>query len=539
VRGQGGRNDVSTIPRTNPMSSSSERSHRSRLKALLGIPLLIAALAGPAAAEKAGHLPSRGGSEPAHATVAGSPLTILAGADHSFQILNDQVPGTGQLYPSQGTGLADMGWIVRAGGVLYGPDFQNHEAGTATGGLGTVTPYGAGSVSAVSGSGSEADPYVVVVAAPLAGSGLQSRQEVRYVNGRNYFSKRFTLTNAGAEPQSVSIYLGGDIYLAASDSGIPYLEPASQSPGGRDCGGPRGNNDGYYILYIPQTPADRYTGTGYSSVWSQIGSGDLDGVLAPPDCIDNGAALQWNRTLAAGSSVTILATTSFGEIPSIAQFDITSVTPAAGAQGAIVPVTIRGIGFANGMTVSFGNGIAVDALTVVDAGTATATLTIAADAPTGFRDVVGIAAGGNLTATLAQGFQVTGAGEPDPFTLTRIVPASGVVGTTLQATLQGTGFQPGMTVTLGAGVTVSNLVVTGPTTATLTLAIAATAVPGPRDVVASLGGKVSAALPAGFLVIAGSTGEPPVAQAVPALSPAGLLLLMLGVFGAAWAIGRR
>jgi len=521
------------------MSSSSERSHRPRLTAWLAIPVLIAALAGPAAAEKAGHLPSRGGSEPAHATVAGSPLTILAGADHSFQILNAQVPGTGQIYPSQGTGLADMGWIVRAGGVLYGPDFQNHEAGTATGGLGTVTPYGAGSVSAVSGSGSDADPYVVVVDAPLAGSGLQSRQEVRYVNGRNYFSKRFTLTNTGAEPQSVSIYLGGDIYLAASDSGIPYLETASQSPGGRDCGGPRGSSGGYYILYIPQTPADRYTGTGYSSVWSQIGSGDLDGVLAPPDCIDNGAALQWNRTLAAGSSVTILATTSFGEIPSIAQFDITSVTPSAGAQGAIVPVTIRGIGFADGMTISIGNGIAVDALTVIDAGTATATLTIAPDATVGFRDVVGVqASGGNLTATLVQGFQVTGAGEPDPFTLTRIVPASGVVGTTLQATVQGTGFAPGMTVTLGDGVTVSNLLVTGPTAATLTLAIAADAVPGPRDVVASLG-KVGAALPAGFLVIAGSTGEPPVAQAVPTLSPAGLLLLMLGVFGAAWVIGRR
>lgn len=520
------------------MSSSSERSHRPRLAALLAIPLMIAALAGSAAAEKAGYMPARG-AEPAHATVTGSPLTILAGADHSFQILNDQVPGTGQIYPSQGTGLADMGWLVRAGGVLYGPDFQSHEAGTATGGLGTVTPYGAGSVSAVSGSGSEADPYVVVVDAPLAGTGLQSRQEVRYVNGRNYFSKRFTLTNAGSEPQTVSIYLGGDIYLAASDSGIPYLQVASLSPGGRDCGGTQGSTSGYYILFIPQTPADRYTGTGYGSVWSQIGSGDLDGAIASSGCIDNGAALQWNRTLAAGTSVTILATTSFGDIPSIAQFDIISVTPAAGAQGATVPVTIHGIGFADGMTISIGSDVAVDALTVVDAGTATAMLTVAADAPIGFRDVDGVQAGGNLTATLRNGFQVTGAGEPDPFTLTRIVPASGVVGTTLQATVQGTGFLPGMTVTLGDGVTVSNVVVASPTTATLTLAIAAAAVPGPRDVVASLGGKVSAALPAGFLVIAGSTGEPPVAQAVPALSPAGLLLLMLGVFGAAWAIGRR
>jgi|GEM_PF-3447129 len=498
---------------------------------------LLAVIAGPALATKAGYVEARRGDAPAMATIAGSPLTVLVGAEHSFQIVNDQVPGSGQIFPSQTTGLADMGWMVRAGGTLYTPDFGGHPAGTATSSLGAVTPYSAGAISGPAGTGSEADPFVVTVEAALGGSGLTSRQEVRYVNGKNFFTKRFTLTNTGAAPQTVQIYLGGDIYLAASDSGIPYREAASSSPGGSDCGSPAS----YFILYIPQTPADRYTGTGYSTVWSQIGNGDLDGAIASTGCIDNGAALQWNRTLAAGASVTILAATSFGEIPSIAQFDVTSVTPVSGAQGATVPVTIRGIGFANGMSVSFGSGISVADLAVVDAATATATLTIAADATVGPRDVTGVNAGGTLTATLRNGFQVTGSGGPptDPFTLTRVTPPAALVGATLQVTLQGTGFANGMAVAFGDGITVSNLTATGATTATATLAIAPGATPGPRTVTGTnAAGDQNASLPNGFTVLAGS-GEPPAAQAVPSLNLSGLLLLMLGLAAAAWTIFRR
>ncbi len=388
--------------------------------------LMLAAVP-PALADKDGTLYGVRGGAPAVRVINGNPLTIHVGDEHSYQIINADIPGVGQIYPSGSTGTADMGWLVHAGGVQYGPDFGNHSSGSATGGLGAVSAYSGRSLSAVSGSGTTADPFQVTIGNQLGASGLSSSEVVRYVNGDNFFSKRFTLTNGGVAAQDVRIFLAGDIYLAGSDSGIPFLEGSSNSIGGSDCGTPAS----YYILYIPQTPADAYTGAGYSNVWAQIGSGALDSALSTTSCIDNGAAVQWNRSLAPGASVTILATTSFGDIPDIAQFDITNVTPASGTPGATVNVTIQGLGFAPGMQVSFGAGITLSNLVVVNANTATATLSIAGSAALGLRDVVGINAGETLTATLAGGFEVTGGGPPPPPAPAQPVPTVGAFGLAL------------------------------------------------------------------------------------------------------------
>lgn len=396
----------------------------------LGAASALALCAIPIAhADKDGTLSGLRGSAPVVRIINGDPLTVHVGDEHSYQIFNADIPGVGQIYPSGSTGTADMGWMVRAGGVLYGPDYSSHSSGSATGSLGSVTAFSGRTISAVTGTGSAADPFQVTISNQLGASGLVSQEVVRYVNGDNYFSKRFTLTNNGAATQDVRVFLGGDIYLAGSDSGIPFLQGSSGAVGGSDCGTPAS----YYILYIPQTPADRYTGSGYSSVWSQIGAGELSDSLSTTNCIDNGAALQWNRSLAQGASVTILATTSFGDIPDIAQFDITNVTPASGNRGATVNVTITGLGFAPGMQVSFGSGITVSNLVVVNANSATATLTIAAAAALGLRDVVGISANGNLTATLVGGFEVLGGDgppppPPPPPTPAQPVPGLGTVG---------------------------------------------------------------------------------------------------------------
>lgn len=488
----------------------------------LATAFLAACLVQPALAAKEGQLDaSLRGAAPAVSVISGAPLTVRVGDEHSYQIFNADIPGVGQIYPPGATGTADMGWLVRVGETLYGPDFSSHSS-SATGGLGTLTPYSGRTISAVSGAGTAASPFQVTVSNQLGASGLVSSEVVRYVNGDNYFTKRFTLTNNADGPQDVRVFLGGDIYLAGSDNGIPYLEGASNSVGGRDCAG-----SGYYILYIPQTPADSYSGSGYSSIWGQIGAGALSGSLTTTSCLDNGAALQWNRSLAPGQSVTLLAATSFGEIPGIAQFDITSVTPASGVQDSTVNVTIQGLGFAAGMAVGFGAGITVTDLVVVDGNTATATLIIAPDAALGFRDVTGISAGEEFTATLVNGFQVVD-GELPPFQLISVTPNSGLQGATIQVTLQGTGFEPGMTVSFGNGITVSNLLVTGPGTATATLQIAPGATVGPRNVTAVLVPEIDDTLVNGFTVVAAGGPGPNAAQPVPSLDALGLLLLLLG-----------
>ncbi len=372
--------------------------------------LLILLLGAPAVAKEGASGPRAVLAPPTVRIISGNPLTIHVGADQTFQVFNAAIPGQGQIYPTNsGAGTADMGWFVRVGSTLYAPDFEEHPAGSATGGLGTYTAFTNPAISAVSGSGTAADPFRVTVTGTVPGANLTLSQVVEYVNGNNYFTKRLTVANGTASAVTARIFLGGDIYLAGSDSGVPFREPVSNSVGGQECV-PTPN---YTILFIPQSPADAYAGQGYSTVWQQIGTGQLSSTLAT-GCIDNGAALQWNRTIPASGSVTIQAATSFGAIPPITQFNVSAVTPASGAQGASVPVTISGFGFQAGTTFSFGAGITVGNLVIVNGTTATATLTISPTATLGPRDITGTQSSGGLTSTLVNGFTVVAGGPPAP-----------------------------------------------------------------------------------------------------------------------------
>ncbi len=250
---------------------------------------------------------------PAITTITGSPVIVNIGADNSFQVFNTDIGnGTvGQIYPSGQNTLADMGWFVRVNGVLNAPNFSDRT--TATSALGAVTPYGGQSVSGVTGNGTTTSPFSVTVLGTATG-GLAVRQTVTYVNGDNYFRKSFRLSNPGAGAVSAEIFLASDIFLASSDAGIPFQESFSGSPGGQTCAGV---SPTYTILHISLgTPAStRYTAGQFSNVWSQVGGGSLNNMIAAATCIDNGAGLQWSVSVPAGGEVTVQAATSFGDIP--------------------------------------------------------------------------------------------------------------------------------------------------------------------------------------------------------------------------------
>lgn len=332
--------------------------------------------------------------------INGNPIRVDIGSDHSYQVFNNDIPGNGQFYnPNRST--ADYGWIVHVDGSQYTP-----ENGDADSGLGTRTPYSSTAVSTVTGDGTVADPYEVVVTADLGSSGLTSVKTARYINGNNYFTKSFTLNNTESTDKEVKIFLGGDIYLAGSDRGYNIYDAASGAVGGVD------NPDAVtpnHVLLIPQIPADHYTANTYSSIWAQIGNGQLDDAIRSGR-MDNAAALQWNKTIPAGGSVTVIASTSFGAIPSIVGFNITEVTPNSSAQGTTLDVTINGVGFAPGMEVSFGPDITVSNFIIIDGNTATATLTIGPSAALGERDVTATNDAGDLTGTIYNGFTVTADG---------------------------------------------------------------------------------------------------------------------------------
>lgn len=339
-------------------------------------------------------------------TIDGSVLKINIGSDNSYQVFNKTLPNPsrGQIFPSDATQTADMGWFVDINNTLYAPNFAEHPGGTATANIGAYTPFNEVSQLPVSGAGTADDPFTTRIVSRLGPTNITASHRVYHIDGSNYFIQQLRLFNPTPVPLAVTVFLGSDIYLATSDSGVPYREPSTNSPGGQTCAGV---NPVYTILHIPLTPATRSTANQYANVWSQIGGANLDNSTAT-GCIDNGAALQWNLTIPGSGSVAVQAATSFGQIPSnLTQFNVANVNPAQGALGATLDVTISGTGFQPGTTFSFGNGITVAGLTVQNATTATATLIIDGNATPGFRDVIGTQSPGGARSTLYEGFIIS------------------------------------------------------------------------------------------------------------------------------------
>src|SRR5688572_21773662 len=69
-----------------------------------------------------------------------------------------------------------------------------------------------------------------------------------------------------------------------------------------------------------------------------------------------------------------------------------------------------------------------------------------------------------------------------PPTLTSVTPGAGLPGSTINVSLSGTGFIPGLSLSAGNGVIAGNIQVSGPTLATATLTIATDAVLGSRSI---------------------------------------------------------
>jgi PKD repeat protein len=254
------------------------------------------------------------GAAPVVRTISGNPLTINVGDDTSFQIFNSSVPGSGQIYPTTCTSdTADMGVFIRTGSNLIAPDFGEHPCGSATGGIGSQA-WNNRTISAVTGSGTSSDPFAVTVMADATpASDILMAMLVTYVNGQGYFTISVGFNSANAV--TYDAFLGADLYLASSDSGIPFRIPASGSVGGQTCSGTP-----YTILLVPLTASTGYTARSFGQVWFQIGTGALDDIVDNTGCEDDGAALEWaGRSIGAGGTDVILAAASFGEIPPIAQ----------------------------------------------------------------------------------------------------------------------------------------------------------------------------------------------------------------------------
>ena len=179
-----------------------------------------------------------------------------------------------------------------------------------------------------------------------------------------------------------------------------------------------------------------------------------------------------------------------------------SVNPQSGQQGTTLDVTIAGNNthFSQALsTASFGPGIVVNQLVVANATTATANISIPAQAALGLRTVVVFTAG--EIAELDDGFSVT-SGQPSIVTVN---PPTGRQAETLNVQVTGelTNFVQGTTsASLGTGIVVNSVTVASPLSATINITIDPTAALGSRTVTLTTGTEVASSV-GGFTVLAG------------------------------------
>ncbi len=261
-------------------------------------------------------------------TINGSPLRLILAADSSIQVYHSAWPGEGQVFGwTHDSG--DSGVWLWLGDKIYGPDSCFDGRFTA---MLRVLPWTAVSHSGPGGAGTAGDPWVVTTVLDAGSSGVRVTQHVSYVNGQSYFHLSWDVANTTGSSHDVNLFHAVDSYFPGDASGRGYYDPRYGAVGGHN-----GNSaNPWYMLFVPVGgPATHYMERGQDEVWAAIGfCGDaftcpvedqcelgpgLDDHfdLEDPTGTGNGFALQWQRTLAAGGSVTLGDWWTFGTSPLI------------------------------------------------------------------------------------------------------------------------------------------------------------------------------------------------------------------------------
>jgi hypothetical protein len=248
------------------------------------------------------------GAVPFQDIASAGPLThVSIGNELGCQVAHTGDPAL-ELFPSGAT-PGSCGTLVFANGTLYAPDFANH-AGSATGSLGSSTPFTPVSQSAVTGSGTRADPFKITTVVDAGASGLRITQVDSYVVGQESYRTDTTIANQGGAPVSGIIYRAGDCYLQGNDQGFGFVDQAAGAVG---CSINANNAPaGRIEQWFPITPGNRWMETGYSDGWAAIGTHQpLPNTCKCTDQIDNWSGISWDFAVPAGGRATYSHYTTF------------------------------------------------------------------------------------------------------------------------------------------------------------------------------------------------------------------------------------
>jgi hypothetical protein len=244
---------------------------------------------------------------PAVRIIQGGRLTIYIGDDTSFQVQDNDIELGGPAFNPTGWGLgdtADAGTLVSLSGTVYGPNFPTHPH---TNVVSVFTPWTPVSLSPVTGTGTAADPFQVVVVVDAGTSGLRLTETITHVAGSGQFLPQLTFSNAGTASLAFDAFLATDMFLSTGYVApiLRYGDPGGW--GGEKVGAPSPacSPDPYYAL-LPK--ADRYTGHDAPTMWSEIASGNLSNSVEGGGgwCVGGGIATQWfGRSVDPGGTTTV------------------------------------------------------------------------------------------------------------------------------------------------------------------------------------------------------------------------------------------
>jgi uncharacterized repeat protein (TIGR01451 family) len=254
------------------------------------------------------------------------PLTNITISDELNCAVNHTGDSAGEFF-----GDTACATEIAVGGAIYGPSFV--PAGTDPGGY---TPV---SQSAVTGTGTNVDPYKIVTVVDVGTTGLRITETDTYVVGQEAYRTDVQVANTGNQAATAILYRGGDCYLQDSDEGFGKIG----SPAGAiACVAAEDPNaippvPGSRIeQWIPLTAGSHFYEAGYFDVWLAMDAmTDFPDTCTCADYIDNGAGLSWSLSIPAGQSTTVSHLTNFSPTGNLALTTTKTAdqsTAAAGAQ---------------------------------------------------------------------------------------------------------------------------------------------------------------------------------------------------------------
>ncbi len=373
------------------------------------------------------------------------------------------------------------GTLLVVGDTLYGP--ANIPAGPPPTGR---TPWTPVSQSAVSGTGTNADPLRVVTVVAAGTTGVQLTQTDRYVIGEESYRTDIAVSNGGTGSPNVVLYRAGDCFLQNSDIGLgevdpstgavacvanpnPPAEPPPSDPPTDSGSGPSVAAVGRIEQMLPLTAGSHFFEAGFGTVWNQVNSRAPFNDTCECDTLqDNGLGISWDLTLAAGTSQTFSSLVTFspvGRTPlTITKTADAANAPAGGTDGYTITVANPNITDVTLDTLSDTLPAGFTYLPGTTTGATTADPAI--DGPTLFWPGLTVPAGGILTlhfgvtvSTVPGTYTDDAEGTAEGFTVAGTGPTAPVVVSPVQQANQPPTADP-VTVTTAAGVPV-NIELTG------------------------------------------------------------------------------